>query len=73
VQFTARAVFTRCGLFNGAFFGALCSVDLLATVEDEVEETGKETEYLDVLFQRFLEWVRHSTKETSEYAFGPRF
>jgi len=58
---------------NGDFFYALCSVDLLATVEDEVEETGKETVYLDVLFQRFPEWVRRSAKETSEYVFGPRF
>jgi hypothetical protein len=64
---------TWSGLFNGEFYGALCSVDLLATVEDEVEETGKEMVYLDVLFQRFPEWVRHSTKETSEYVFGPRF
>jgi hypothetical protein len=42
-------------------------------VEDEDEETGKETVYLDVLFQRFPEWVRRSAKETSEYVFGPRF
>ena len=42
-------------------------------VEEKVEETGKETVYLDVLFRRFPEWVRHSTKETSVYVFGPRF
>lgn len=72
-QFTARAFFTCSALFNASFFGALCSVDLLATVENEVEETGKETVYLGVLFQRFPECVRHSTKETSECVFGPRF
>jgi len=39
--------FTRSGLFKGAFFGALYSVDLLVTVDDGVEETGKETVYSD--------------------------
>ena len=53
-QFTARVVFTCSGLFNGAFFGALNSVDILATVEDEVEETGRKRYILMYYFSDFL-------------------
>jgi hypothetical protein len=52
---------------------ACFSVHCVTSTYYEVEETGKETVYLDVLFHRFPEWIRHSTKEISEYVFGPRF